>query len=594
MRALPRLTGHFLVLMGTFVLAVPPGGAAPATTILPRPIIDTRPYDPVAPDGSSLGPSDPATVYTIPRMPRPAYLAPNMDPSFGTPLMRVTGGFGLGIPSIWGTWGTDARHVYSKQEPWNADATLYSIENRNGGSPSVVLLNGTTFAPVAQPCGNYDFYDYRWHPSRSHSHEQINVNSAGDELMWFDVTTCTKTRSWKLPITVDYGIGSGEGNPSMDGRYVVLGNQTQMFVVDMDPQPPFAPYPSERIGPVYTIPACNLDDTDSSHCVVNNISISPLGHYIDVNYDGQTGITEDAHRIFDVDLNTLTITGPHVMSPTALRCGADFADRTDGYIFPTKHADMTVDPFDSNEEVMIGGRSCSESSIGHVVKIRLRDGQVTALTDPTNEAYVRHVSTRNIERPGWAYVDFEKEPGMRFSDEIVAVKLDGSRAVQRLAHMHSASSGCYRCESHPVPSPDGMRVAFASNWAQDCVMCGSPWEIKDYVLRVPRPLAGMAPEDEAPSVDAPAKDHVALALESAWPNPATSHVAISYSLGEGGGGHLEMVDVRGRAVWTRELGGEAPGLHTFDLERDRKWVAGVYWLRLTQPGHTAEQKVTLL
>jgi len=171
--------------------------------------------------------------------------------------------------------------------------------------------------------------------------------------------------------------------------------------------------------------------------------------------------------------------------------------------------------------------------------------------------------------------------------------------LQRLVHMHSVSDGCYRCESHPAPSPDGMKVAFASNWAQDCVACGSVNEVKDYVLRVPKgtstSLSAAADEDGTRTIDAPVTGHVAaFALASAWPNPATSHVAISYSLGEGGGGHLEMVDVRGRAVWTRELDGEAPGLHALDLARDRNWAAGVYWLRLTQPGHTAEQKVTLL
>jgi len=40
--------------------------------------------------------------------------------------------------------------------------------------------------------------------------------------------------------------------------------------------------------------------------------------------------------------------------------------------------------------------------------------------------------------------------GKRFSDELIAVKLDGSKGVERCAHMHSATSGCYRCEQHPA------------------------------------------------------------------------------------------------------------------------------------------------
>src|SRR5205823_4229631 len=79
-----------------------------------------------------------------------------------------------------------------------------------------------------------------------------------------------------------------------------------------------------------------------------------------------------------------------------------------------------------------------------------------------------HISMRSIDRPGWAYVDYFQEDGKRFSDEVVAVKLDGSKAVQRFAHKHSVFDKCYRCESHPAPSPDGRRILFASNWAEHC------------------------------------------------------------------------------------------------------------------------------
>src|SRR5439155_1468605 len=82
------------------------------------------------------------------------------------------------------------------------------------GRPSPLILDGFTYLPKYAPCSNYDLWDYRWHPSRAHPHEQINVDSSGTRLSWFDVVSCTETRSWSLPIASDYGIGSGEGNPS--------------------------------------------------------------------------------------------------------------------------------------------------------------------------------------------------------------------------------------------------------------------------------------------------------------------------------------------------------------------------------------------
>jgi len=44
----------------------------------------------------------------------------------------------------------------------------------------------------------------------------INVNSSGSELSWVDATTGSNTRTWTLPLVV----------------------------IDMDPQPPYAPYPN--------------------------------------------------------------------------------------------------------------------------------------------------------------------------------------------------------------------------------------------------------------------------------------------------------------------------------------------------------------
>jgi hypothetical protein len=61
-------------------------------------------------------------------------------------------------------------------------------------------------------------------------------------------------------------------------------------------------------------------------------------------------------------------------------------------------------------------------------------------------------------------VSYFRQPGKKHSDEIIAVKLDGSGVVERFGTTHTDPKGCYRCEAHPAPSPDGSRVVFASNW----------------------------------------------------------------------------------------------------------------------------------
>src|SRR5207247_11341926 len=122
----------------------------------------------------------------------PGCRPPGTPGPLDVPFMRTGNKFRLSTIPVSGTWGSDARHVSSKQEPWSADESLISIEN--SGSPSPLILDGSTYRPKYAPCSNYDLWDYRWHPSRAHAHEQINVDSTGTHLSWFDVVSCTETR----------------------------------------------------------------------------------------------------------------------------------------------------------------------------------------------------------------------------------------------------------------------------------------------------------------------------------------------------------------------------------------------------------------
>ena len=435
------------------------------------------------------------TVYPLNSAAMPAYLQAVRDSTFGTKVTKITNNSGQSIAAAGasGTWGAIARHHYSKDQPWSSDGALLAIQNK-GASPSQVYLDGETYKVRYAGCSNYSAGDDRWHPSKSHSQERINVNNNGSELMWFDVTTCTKTRSWTttpssraaqsgdLPFPVNY-FGPSEGNSSADGRFIALTDGARMFVVDMDPVLPLAPYPNRRVGPPTVISDCGFGS-----CKVDWVSVSPSGKYAVVNYDG------DYPRVYDVNPNTLALS-VRTMPASAIRCHGT-ADR--GFIYDLGHADMTLNPFDHDEDVIIGqehcgnrGRTVSSLLIGGVMMVRIRDGSITPLTDPTNEAYPHHVSTRNFDRPGWAYVGYYPEDSKRFADEIIAVKLDGSKAVQRFAQKHSNFSSCYECESHPVPSRDGRRVIWASNWAINCSSCGSSSEVKDYVVDARSPLPGV-------------------------------------------------------------------------------------------------------
>ena len=415
--------------------------------------------------------TDAASPLPLPEVPKPPYLVPICPAPFGLPVTRIANdpGQALTLQTGTGTWGSDARHHYSKDQPWSADGSLLALQN--DGGPRQVFLDGSTYAPKLGKCPNYPLGDDRWHPSARHAHERINVK--GSELMWFDVVACTKTRGWRLPVAVA-GFGPWEGNPSFEGRFVALGDATRFFVVDMDPQPPLAADPG-RIGPARDVTDCGV----TGGCSIDWVSISPSGKYAVVAYQG------DYVRVFDVDGATLALT-PRPMPTQYPNCHGTAAQ---GFIYDVGHSDMTLNPFDGNEDVIVGQEHCGNAGrivggtlIGRVMMVRLRDGAITPLTDPTHEAYPEHISTRNYDRPGWAYVSYYPAPGRRFSDEVVAVKLDGSKAVERFADLHTDVSGCYRCEAHAVPSRDGRRVLWASNWMIAGANTGRRSLIQAYVV----------------------------------------------------------------------------------------------------------------
>jgi len=411
-------------------------------------------------------------VFAVPEVPKPAYLTPIFPEPFHLKVTRITGDSGSRI-ALRGagsaTWGADSRQHYSNDQPWSADGTLLVLQNT--GSPHSLYLDGETYQPVRGPCPDDDSYDDRWHPSLAHAHERIAVNRTST-LSWFDVVTCTQTRNWTLPFRV-IGIG---GNPSDDGRFIALSDGKRFFVVDMDPQPPFVPYPDRRIGPPVDFTSdCGLPNG----CPANWVSIAPSGKYVVVNYHG------DRLRVYDVNPKTLAAT-PRAMPTVYPNCSGTAVK---GFIYDLGHQDLTMDPFDFNEDVIVGQEHCGNRGktvagvlIGGVMMVRLRDGKITALTNPTNEAYPYHVSTRNYDRPGWAYVSYWPAPGRRFNDEIVAVKLDGSGAVERYAHTRTETSECYRCEAHAVPARGGNRVLWASNWIANGAGARSKWVIQAYIV----------------------------------------------------------------------------------------------------------------
>ncbi len=353
----------------------------------------------------------------IPAVPQPGYLESYIDPVFGAKVTRITGEPGTDIPNISGKWNEIARHHYSKDAAWNCNQAILCL-NRHHGDPRMLFLDGTTYKPLFGR-NKSPGSETRWHPGKPGIMVYVKDNLIG----YWDVHADSTQVAATFPGYSEFRIGPWEGNLSLDGKFIVVdgkkGKDRIAFAYDLTKKRKY--------------PDLVLNDVR-----VDWISVSPSGKYI-VLLGGINNKKGDQTQVYDLNGNKI---------------GEPWSE----YGRPS-HYDMTIDP---NGDDIAVGVSKSKPDDGRVIKRRLFDGKVTVLT---TGGYASHTSTRNVNRPGWAYVTYQHRGPTwpPYWDEVVAVKLDGSMTVERIAHLHTKKTD-YLTEAHAVPSPDGNRVLWASTW----------------------------------------------------------------------------------------------------------------------------------
>jgi hypothetical protein len=363
----------------------------------------------------------------------PGYLAPVVDASLGTTLVRVTTpespmGNGMVCKRSYCT------HRYSSAQAWNADQSLLLIVN---GCNGLCFLDGHTYAPLfrRQRGGECE-----WHPQDP----ELMICVAGRRISRWAPRSNAEDVILESEAYRELQFGPYKGNPSWDGNRIVvraIGQQGTLvaFAMDLSDRRKFPDIELARI------PGKN------SYC-----GISPLGKYIFCQ-QSLIDFTDQAF-VFSIEGDLLQSWTEHH------RPG---------------HGDMTVDA--GGDEVYVG-ISKSAPDKYQVIKRRLQDGQVTALA-PYGEA--QHASMRAIRRPGWVFMSYAGAAlapagGKKvapFAQEVIALKIDGSGEFRRIAHTRNAPYD-YWSETHGSPSPDGSQVIWSSNWGQR----GGP--VFDFVSRI--------------------------------------------------------------------------------------------------------------
>ena len=377
-------------------------------------------------------------IAVAPPMSRPGYLQAVTDPLFGTSFTRVTEPGRLLAPGI-SCAPAYCRHRYSSTQAWNADQSLLAINN---GCNGICFLDGRTYEPA--------FYrdvsdDCKWHPTDP----ALMICISRQAIYTWVPRSNASTIVYAPADYTNLQFGPYKGNLSRNGNRLAVRATNNAgvpvaFAYDLSARKKH--------------PDINLGDLlgTSAYC-----GISPSGRYIYCFHrmDDETEVT----YIFTVD-------------------GVQIQHWTEHH--RPGHGDMAID--DNGSDVYVG-ISKADPDKWHVIKRRLEDGRVTDLAPA---GYGTHVSTRNINRPGWAFVSYEgsyskvaESPGYApFYREVVALRIDGSGEIRRVAQTRNAKSDYYS-ETHASPSPDASQVIWSSNWGE----AGGP--VADYVSRLSWPEA---------------------------------------------------------------------------------------------------------
>ncbi|QOZ54564.1 hypothetical protein XH90_26710 [Bradyrhizobium sp. CCBAU 53338] len=371
-------------------------------------------------------------ILVAPPMERPGYLQATTDPEFGTSFTRVTDPGQLLAPGSL-CKPEYCRHRYSSTQAWNADQSLLAI---NDGCNGICFLDGRTYIPAFhRPMSD----DCKWHPVDP----ELMICISRYAIYRWAPRNDVKAIVYAPSDYTNLQFGPYKGNLSFDGNrlVVVATNRAGALVA-------FGYDLSTKIK----YPDINLSSLPGAHAYCG---ISPSGRYV-YCFHRTTDETEVTY-IFALDGTQIQYWPEHH------RPG---------------HGDMTIDADGSDVYV---GVSKADPDKWHVIKRRLQDGKVTDLIPA---GYGTHVSTRNIRRPGWAFVSYEGtrskvagSPGYApFYREVIAVRIDGSGQVRRIAQTRNAKRDYYS-ETHASPSPDASQVVWSSNWDQP----GGP--VADYVSR---------------------------------------------------------------------------------------------------------------
>ena len=490
----------------------------PGDTLLPTAdvIVDRQPTETL--DVSVYGTESPGFFPS--NMTKPGYLQTLADPTFGTPITRITGdpGTPLVLPvNTGGTatliWSSAVRTRYVTDSSWNVDGSLLMLRSYDPGMTYHVVLDGATYQPrffATLPTSNYRWSQNPATPNVQYGFVQANVLDAkgateegivtslpvagpdDDKIVRYDVTTGQVSNTITLPFNklfstkTTIAFANGHEYAAMYGVSKTAPSPTaiSVYIVQLD-----APAGANPI-----VASMLLTTTDSGTPIVafsqsldfSNLWFSPDGQHLLTVYNGATTAAR-SWRLLDVALPSGTSTTGTIRSHVIPDLASDNAfqtngDRTKGH-FPVDWS-HPVFALGANGDVLVvgvsgqyNGRSLPQNEIatangkvGSVLAFNVATNTFQSLTEPTNENLATHVTATNTQHPGFVFVSYwnESTRGSKYNGEIIAINLANpfgvGGTIELVHHRSNVANRFYHGLTLPTVSPDGKKLIFSSTW----------------------------------------------------------------------------------------------------------------------------------
>ncbi|MDF1755734.1 MAG: hypothetical protein P1U89_23290 [Verrucomicrobiales bacterium] len=364
--------------------------------------------------------------------PRPEYLKAVRGEVFGQKITRVTGDPGAPVSDTNIVWSRPARHIYSMVAAWDCSDSLLAIRNAGAtkidgsGAYEWLLAIGPDYQKKIPL--QTSFTEFRWRNATPKRMLLITPHGLSDYDPLANKTRPIPLDQSILSLYTDIGLSS-QGNLSDDDRLIALiGTHRETgvrhaLIVSLEKNEILAQLP-------FDIPRLDF------------ATVSPKGRFLVVNGEFTKG-EADRTRVYSFD-------------------GQQIGQQWDPYGLPS-HYDLTTDS--EGREIAVGVAKSRAPGIdpGSLVSRDLETGEIKLLL---RGGYAMHISCRNLKLPGWAFVSYSRIDMATyppFSNELIAVRTDGSETFRRICQFQSESDD-YWCQPQACPNFSGTRAIFASNW----------------------------------------------------------------------------------------------------------------------------------